>query len=175
MTRADTCNPTAMQCPRPICSGWRRRAFSSGGRFSAAPTCSPSRACLLTGQSAHSCGQLGLANRDFFLQHPERHLANFLRGHGYRTALCGFQHLTLDTRTLGYEWIAEADPPGSGGPEYRTEAAVEFINRAHDPALFSWRWATRRRICVFPEPSDEEDVRYTLPPAPLPDTPETPL
>ena len=47
--------------------------------FSAAPTCSPSRACLLTGQSAHSCGQLGLANRDFFLQHPERHLANFLQ------------------------------------------------------------------------------------------------
>ena len=97
--------------------------------FSAAPTCSPSRACLLTGQSAHSCGQLGLANRDFFLQHPERHLANFLRSHGYSTALCGFQHLAIDSRTLGYDWIAEADPSGSGGTDYRTTAAVEFINR----------------------------------------------
>ena len=140
--------------------------------FSAAPTCSPSRACLLTGQSAHSCGQLGLANRDFFLQHPERHLANFLHGHGYSTALCGFQHLTLDSRTLGYDWIAEADPPGSGRPEYRTEAAVEFINRAHDrPFFLAVGYSETHR--VFPEPSEEEDERYTLPPAPLPDTPET--
>ena len=140
--------------------------------FSAAPTCSPSRACLLTGQSSHSCGQLGLANRDFFLQHPERHLANFLRSHGYSTALCGFQHLTLDSRTLGYEWIAEADPPGSKGPEYRTEAAVEFINREHDrPFFLTVGYSETHR--VFPEPSEEEDVRYTLPPAPLPDTPET--
>ena len=140
--------------------------------FSAAPTCSPSRACLLTGQSAHSCGQLGLANRDFFLQHPERHLANFLRSHGYRTALCGFQHLTLDSRTLGYDWIAEADPSGSGGTDYRTTAAVEFINREHDsPFFLAVGYSETHR--VFPEPSEEEDERYTLPPAPLPDTPET--
>ena len=76
--------------------------------FNAAPTCSPSRACLLTGQSAHSCGQLGLANRGFYLAHPEHHLANFLAGHGYRTALCGIQHLVLDARELGYRWIVEA-------------------------------------------------------------------
>ena len=142
--------------------------------FSAAPTCSPSRACLLTGQSAHSCGQLGLANRDFFLQHPERHLANFLRSHGYRTALCGFQHLTLDSRTLGYDWIAEADPSGSGGTDYRTTAAVEFINRKQgrtQPFFLAIGYSETHR--VFPEPSEEEDERYTLPPAPLPDTPET--
>ena len=140
--------------------------------FSAAPTCSPSRACLLTGQSAHSCGQLGLANRDFFLQHPERHLANFLGSHGYSTALCGFQHLTLDSRTLGYDWIAEADPSGSGGTDYRTTAAVEFINSEHNSPFFLaiGYFETHR---VFPEPSEEEDERYTLPPAPLPDTPET--
>ena len=120
--------------------------------FSAAPTCSPSRACLLTGQSAHSCGQLGLANRDFFLQHPERHLANFLHGHGYSTALCGFQHLTLDSRTLGYDWIAEADPSGSGGTDYRTTAAVEFINREHNsPFFLAIGYSETHR--VFPEPS----------------------
>ena len=104
--------------------------------FNAAPTCSPSRACLLTGQSAHSCGQLGLANRDFYLQHPERHLANFLRSHGYRTALCGFQHLVLDSRTLGYEWIAEVNPPASESANNSTAAAVEFINQEHDQPFF---------------------------------------
>ncbi|MCY3991370.1 MAG: sulfatase [Caldilineaceae bacterium] len=140
--------------------------------FNAAPTCSPSRACLLTGQNAHGCGQLGLANRDFFLQHPERHLANFLRGHGYRTALCGFQHLVLDTRTLGYEWIAEVNPPGSGSARGTTAAAVDFINQAHDRPFFLavGYFETHRE---FPEPTEEEDERYTLPPAPLPDTPQT--
>ena len=140
--------------------------------FNAAPTCSPSRACLLTGQSAHSCGQLGLANRDFFLQHPERHLANFLRSHGYRTALCGIQHLVLDPRTLGYEWIAEVDSSPPEGANGITAAAVEFINQEHSQPFFLavGYFETHR---VFPEPSEEEDQRYTLPPAPLPDTPET--
>ena len=140
--------------------------------FNAAPTCSPSRACLLTGQSAHSCGQLGLANREFFLQHPERHLANFLRSHGYRAALCGIQHLVLDPRTLGYEWLAEIGSSAAEGANGVTAAAVEFINQDHSQPFFlaAGYFETHR---VFPQPSEEEDERYTLPPAPLPDTPET--
>ncbi len=140
--------------------------------FNAAPTCSPSRACLLTGQSAHSCGQLGLANRDFYLQHPERHLANFLRDQGYCTALCGIQHLVVDPRTLGYEWIAELGTPSLEDTDGITAAAVEFIRKQHDRPFFLavGYFETHR---VFPEPGEDEDERYTLPPAPLPDTPET--
>lgn len=41
--------------------------------FCAAPTCSPSRAALVTGQSAHSSGILGLAHRGFAL-HDYRQL-----------------------------------------------------------------------------------------------------
>ena len=140
--------------------------------FNAAPTCSPSRACLLTGESAHSNGQLGLANRGIYLAHPEHHLANFLAGHGYRTALCGIQHLVLDPRELGYEWIVEAGSPTAQDGVGITDAAVEFIHSQHDRPFFLdiGYFETHR---VFPEPGPDEDPRYTLPPAPLPDTPET--
>ena len=42
--------------------------------FSAAPTCSPSRAGLLTGQCAHSAGMIGLAHRGFSLHDYGRHI-----------------------------------------------------------------------------------------------------
>jgi N-sulfoglucosamine sulfohydrolase len=54
--------------------------------FCAAPTCSPSRAALLTGQSAHSSGMLGLAHRGFSLNDYDQHLANYLKKQGYETA-----------------------------------------------------------------------------------------
>jgi arylsulfatase A-like enzyme len=47
--------------------------------FNAAPTCSPSRAALLTGQAPHSCGQFGLVNRGFELRDRHKHLAHTLR------------------------------------------------------------------------------------------------
>ncbi|NLF01445.1 MAG: sulfatase-like hydrolase/transferase, partial [Anaerolineales bacterium] len=47
--------------------------------FSAAPTCSPSRAALLTGQCAHSSGMLGLAHRGFCLNDVRQHLVHTLR------------------------------------------------------------------------------------------------
>src|SRR5262245_56259592 len=44
--------------------------------FSAAPTCSPSRASLLTGQCAHQNGMLGLAHRGFSLDDYRHHLVH---------------------------------------------------------------------------------------------------
>ena len=40
--------------------------------FCANPTCSPSRACLLTGQYAHSNGMIGLAHRGFSMPDGNR-------------------------------------------------------------------------------------------------------
>lgn len=59
--------------------------------FSVAPTCSPSRAGLLTGTFPHQNGMLGLAQRGFEINR-EIHLAKLLLENGYHTALCGVQH-----------------------------------------------------------------------------------
>ena len=50
--------------------------------FCAAPTCSPSRASLLTGQCPHSNGMLGLAHRGFSMTDYKRHVAHTLRAAG---------------------------------------------------------------------------------------------
>ena len=57
-----------------------------------APTCSPSRAGLLTGQWAHTAGMLGLAHRGHRLNDYGRHLVHTLHQQGYTSALCGVQH-----------------------------------------------------------------------------------
>jgi N-sulfoglucosamine sulfohydrolase len=74
--------------------------------FAAAPTCSPSRAALLTGEYPHTCGQLGTAHRGFPMDHYDRHFARVLQSHGYATALAGIQHEapgSLPLGQIGYE------------------------------------------------------------------------
>src|SRR3954454_7065965 len=60
--------------------------------FSAAPTCSPSRACLLTGQFAHQNGMIGLAHRGFAMNDYGKHILHTLRGSGYRSVVAALQH-----------------------------------------------------------------------------------
>lgn len=142
--------------------------------FCIGPTCSPSRAALLTGQTPHSCGQLGLAHRGFELQHPERHLAWTLRNAGYSTTLIGVQHVTRDPARTGYE---QAPPIASRKAVDVTPAAVEFLRGVPRDRPFFLDVGFQETHRVFheanPAQSAAEDARYCLPPAPLPDTPET--
>src|SRR3954470_21580798 len=74
--------------------------------FCAAPTCSPSRAALLTGQSPHTAGMLGLAHRGFALHDYGQHLVHTLRTVGYISTLVGMQHVAKDPRQIGYDHLA---------------------------------------------------------------------
>jgi N-sulfoglucosamine sulfohydrolase len=146
--------------------------------FCVNPTCSPARAALLTGQYAHSCGQLGLAHRGFELQHPERHLAWTLRRAGYATTLAGVQHVVRDPAVTGYETIM----PGRRAEDV-VPNAVGFLRRVAEtrPAVggrpffldAGFQETHRDFRAADPARFPAEDARYCLPPAPLPDTPET--
>src|SRR6478672_4296312 len=77
--------------------------------FCAAPVCSGSRAALLTGQSTHATGMLGLAHRGYRLSYPERHIVHVLRDAGYWSGLIGEQHVSADPRDVGYDHVVEVD------------------------------------------------------------------
>ncbi|MBM3213396.1 sulfatase [Candidatus Poribacteria bacterium] len=134
--------------------------------FCAAPTCSPSRAALLTGQSAHSSGMLGLAHRGFSLNDYRQHIVHVLREAGYRSTLCGVQHVARDASAIGYDEIILTPGRDIAG------AAARFLSNApSQPFFLSCGFFTTHR--EFPQPGPEDDPRYCRPPAPLPDTSET--
>ena len=137
--------------------------------FCAAPTCSPSRACLVTGQCAHSSGMLGLAHRGFVLHDYREHMVHSLRAAGYCSALIGVQHVARDPSLIGYDRVAEVQ---SRRVEHVAPAAADFLNHApSQPFFLAVGFSETHR--VFPDPGPIEDSRYCQPPYPLPDTPQT--
>jgi N-sulfoglucosamine sulfohydrolase len=138
--------------------------------FCAAPTCSPSRAALLTGRWAHCTGMLGLHHRGFRLTNPEHHLAETMRRAGYATVLIGVNHVAADPGEIGYE---QAVRTGSARAADVGPAAVQFLgSRPRGPFFLDVGFVETHRG-QFPKRHPEEDPRYTRPPAALPDVPET--
>lgn len=138
--------------------------------FSAAPTCSPSRAALLTGQCAHSSGMLGLAHRGFALHDNTQHIAHTLKAAGYTTVLSGVQHVATAKRIpeCGYDQVLS---PGNRAP-VAAAAAVAFLKTAPKQPFFMdvGFFETHRD---FPPAGPAEDERYSRPPATLPDSAQT--
>jgi arylsulfatase A-like enzyme len=137
--------------------------------FCVAPTCSPSRAALLTGQSAHSSGMIGLAHRGFSLKDHSQHIVHTLRQVGYRSMLIGTQHVARDASIIGYDDVA---PVQSHRVKHVVPEAVKFLNsKPRSPFFLSVGFGETHR--EFPDAGPDQDPRYCLPPAPLPDTPRT--
>jgi N-sulfoglucosamine sulfohydrolase len=137
--------------------------------FCAAPSCSGSRACLLTGQWAHVNGMTGLAHRGWVLNDYGRHIVHPLREAGYWSALIGEQHLSIDPGVLGYDHVVDI---GTTRVHSIAPAARQLLaSRPPEPFFLSVGFFETHR--EFFEPSSVRDALYGAPPAHLPDTAET--
>src|SRR5580692_1849949 len=136
--------------------------------FCAAPSCSGSRAALLTGEYCHTNGMMGLAHRGFSLNDLDHQLVRVLMAHGYHSELIGEQHISADPHVLGYDVVHDIDDTmvHSVGP-----AAIETIHSGlPEPFFMSVGFFETHRN--FFAPSSVRDRVYSLPPPFLPDTPE---
>jgi N-sulfoglucosamine sulfohydrolase len=101
--------------------------------FDAAPTCSPSRASLLTGECPHNNGMLGLAHRGFSLYDYNKHILHTLRPAGYRSTLIGVQHIAKDPSVIGYDEIIKTQGAHAA---VVAPAAVKFLQSAPKQPFF---------------------------------------
>ncbi len=135
----------------------------------AAPSCSPSRAGLLTGMWPHSAGMLGLVNRGFELTHKECHLAYLLQEYGYTTILAGIQHVTRKRNGIAYDRILEIE--GCGSAEMAKQALEALEEVGNGPFFLDIGFSDTHR--PFTRGDAAGNAAYVRPPEPLPDTEQT--
>jgi N-sulfoglucosamine sulfohydrolase len=161
--------PYGHQVPTPNIQRLADQGMLFRESFCAAPTCSGSRACLLTGQWAHTNGMTGLAHRGWALNDYRHHIVHTLREAGYWSGLIGEQHLSADPEILGYDRVVDIDTTRA---ESVAPAAVALLReRPPQPFFLSVGFFETHRE-YFPSTSIRDSL-YSLPPNNLPDTPET--
>lgn len=153
--------------------------------FCVAPTCSPSRAALVTGKYPHQVGMHGLTNQGWGLRDYNEHFARHFSDHGMHTALTGIQHITGPTpeelaKLPYHRFIEPIGEPGETGEDLTTLAAIDFLKEKHDNPFFlnvghslthhsNWD----RSFVLSRETMGPLDTRYVRPLPHLPDTPRT--
>ncbi len=161
--------PYGQQVPTPNIQRLADQGLLFRQAHAAAPTCSGSRACLLTGQWAHVNGMSGLAHRGWQLADYGRHIVHPLREAGYWSALVGEQHLSLDPALLGYDHVVDI---GTNRAHSIAPAALELLRSGpSQPFFLSIGFFETHR--EFFQPSSVRDALYGAPPAHLPDAAET--
>src|ERR1700749_1213111 len=136
--------PYADNVPTPNIDRLAHQGILFRQRHSAAPTCSPSRAALLTGQCPHQNGMLGLAHLGWSLNDYSQVIIHPLHANGYHTVLAGLQQIAADPATF-------------------------LRSRPSHPFFLDVGFFEPHR--EYPAPVDNPP--YIQPPAPIPDTAET--
>ncbi len=137
--------------------------------FCGTPTCSTSRACLLTGQYGHNNGMLGLAHRGWSLNDYRQHIVHTLREAGYTSVLIGEQHIAKEPEIIGFDRVVKIETT-------HVESVAPVARRIlgeplPQPFFLSVGFFETHRDWL--DPPSLRDALYSLPPANLPDTPET--
>lgn len=158
--------PYGYAVPTPNLQRLAESGFLFRQAFCASPTCSPSRASLLTGMAPHNNGMLGLAHFGFTLNDYSQHVIHTLRAEaGYTGIIAGEQHIARDPAQIGYDIVLRDEQP----PEQR--AANFLLSQPHQPFFLDIGFNATHR--VYPEPGPLDNPNYVRPPAPIPDLPET--
>ena len=137
--------------------------------FCAAPTCSASRACLLTGQYGHNNGMLGLAHRGWSLNDYRQHIVHPLGEAGYHSVLIGEQHIAKRPDIIGFDRVMKIP---TTHVDSVAPVAIDVISEPiPQPFFLSVGFFETHRDWLGP--SSVRDALYSTPPVNLPDTPET--
>jgi N-sulfoglucosamine sulfohydrolase len=158
--------PYGFQVPTPNIQMLADQGVLFREAFCAAPTCSGSRASLLTGQFCHNNGMLGLAHRGWELNDYSQHWVHALRRAGYSSTMIGEQHISHDPEAIGYD---EVIPAGSTRAGDVAPLTIEALREAPTdrPWFMSVGFFETHRD--FFAPTSVRDTLYSLPPANLPD------
>ena len=157
--------------------------------FCIAPTCSPSRAALTTGQYPHQNGMYGLAGSSpWRLNDYGKHISRFFKNQGYDTALAGLHHEDgFPPDNLSYDRIMNMElMSGLKDKTFNrfvtTDLALDYLKERQDnkgkPFFLAIGYDTNHRhrwdeTCAYLEKTcGKPDPRYITPPVHLPNTPE---
>lgn len=180
-------SPYGYDVPTPNLKEFAEDAVLFRNAFCVAPTCSPSRAGLLTGMYPHNNGMLGLSQRGFTLNDYSTHMVQFLKNNGFHTVLCGIQHEAasyLDhdkaAKIIGYDENLTTDNTKFTEEELvewdleNAKKVSEWLKNAdtNKPFFLSYGlFATHRK---FPNAGlTEINPNYYSPPLPIPDLEDT--
>jgi arylsulfatase A-like enzyme len=93
------------EIPTPHADKFASQGIVFEQAFAASPTCSPSRAAMMTGRYPHANGVMGLCHKRFAfdLNKGERHGADYFNELGYHTAAIGVIHEVRDPEKAPYQ------------------------------------------------------------------------
>ena len=177
-------SPYGYKTNTPNMENFAKESILFKNAFCCGPTCSPSRASLLSGMYPHQNGMLGLAQRGFSMDY-EKHLVQFLNSNNYFTLLSGIQHESgwylepeKNAKIIGYKKELSSDCTKYSQEELinwdieNAELTSNWLKNydKNSPLFLSYgMYATHRK---FPK-IREEEAKYITPPYPIPDTKET--